>query len=127
MKKIEVAKKQIKADKPAGSPETPKKDTRDAGDKVAADDAAAVKDTEDKKAKALAAAPKAELGDGVATKLVPALAVTGTINGSSKFYNSEAELWTENMPKHVQTYNAGLGSTTFSNTKFSKPWGADIE
>ena len=127
MNKIEVAKKQIKADKPAGSPETPKKDTRDAGDKVAADDVAAVKDTEDKKAKALAAAPKAELGDGVATKLVPALAVTGTINGSSKFYNSEAELWTENMPKHVQTFNAGLGSTTFSNTKFSKPWGADIE
>jgi len=58
---------------------------------------------------------------------VPALAVTGTINGSSKFFNSEAELWTENMPKHVQDYNGGLGATLYASTKFAKPWGADIE
>lgn len=73
-----------------------------------------------------AAAPKAETEEG-AQKLVAALAVDGTINGSSKYVKSKAELWTENMPKHVQDYNGGLGSSTFSNSKFDKPWGADIE
>jgi len=47
--------------------------------------------------------------------------------GSSKYHLSDAEIWTENMPLHVQDYNGGLGSTTYSNSKYVKPWGADIE
>ena len=127
MNKVENAKKQIKADKPEGSPETPKRDQKDAIQKVAADNIQEAKDVEDKKVKEAAAAPKAEEADGVSTIVVPALAVIGTVNGASKYHNSEAELWTANMPKHVENYNNGLGATSFSATKFVKPWGADIE
>ena len=84
------------------------------------------KEAAEKKVKEYAAAPKAETAEG-AKKLVVALAVDGVENGSSRYVKSEAELWTENMPKHVQDYNGGVGSTLYSNAKFSKPWGADIE
>ena len=127
MGKVQAAKEEIRAAKPAGTPPTPKRDTLEAIKKVAADNVKEAKEAKEKQDKELAAAPKAEQADGVNTTLVSALAVDGTIRGSSKYYNSEAELWTENMPKHIQDYNGGLGATTYSGAKFDKPWGADIE
>lgn len=116
------------AAKPAGSPATPKRDSRDALRRIAADDAAAAKAAEYKAVyQDWAKAPKAEKADGINHKLVPSLAVDGVVNGSSKFHHSEAEIWTENMPKHIKNYNGGIGSTLYSNYKYDRPWGADIE